>query len=187
MKTGIRCGLCIALAASLVIGGLALAALIAASPPVSAATAVSLYVVPTGGGTICSQAIPCGSIQTAINTAEAGTYNGDDVTINVAAGTYTENDTTSSSSLNSLTIAGAGASTSTVNGNQGGSVFTVNAGTVTISGLTVTNGMASHGGGIDNAGTSPSTTRRSRGTPPSLASSPPTRAATAAASTTAAP
>ena len=45
-----------------------------------------------------------------------GSYNGDDVTVNVAAGTYTENDSIDASSLNSLAIAGAGASSTTVNG-----------------------------------------------------------------------
>ena len=51
------------------------------------------------------------------------------MTINVALGTYTENDTVDASTLNSLTIAGAGASTTTVNGNQAGTVFGVGSGT----------------------------------------------------------
>ena len=122
------------------------------SLPASAAPAVSLYVTTTGSGSVCSQASPCGSIQTAINTAQGGSYNGDDVTINVATGTYTENDNISASPLNSLTIAGAGASTTTVNGNHAGSVFTVNNGTVTFSGLTITNGNGVDGGGIANQG-----------------------------------
>ena len=73
----------------------------------------------------------------------------------MGAGTYTENDTINASALYSLTIAGAGASTTTVNGNVAGSVFTVS-GTVTLSGLTMTNGggaNAGYGGGIDNGGT----------------------------------
>ena len=119
------------------------------SLPASAAPAVSLYVTTTGSGSVCSQASPCGSIQTAINTAQGGSYNGDDVTINVAAGTYTENDNIAASSLNSLTIAGAGASTTTVNGGGSGTVFNNTSETLTISGLTITNGVT----GIHNFGT----------------------------------
>ena len=57
-------------------------------------------------------------------------------------------------SFNSLTIAGAGASTTTVNGNQAGSVFTINGGTVTIDDLTITNGLSAggYGDGIDITG-----------------------------------
>ena len=88
----------------------------------------------------------CGSIQTAITTAETATYNGDDATINVAAGTYTENDTIAASSLNSLTIAGAGASFTTVNGNSAATVFIVNTGTVTISGVTIIDGVGTGAG-----------------------------------------
>ena len=144
------------------VGGVAVASVIAGSLPASAApTPVSLYVSSaTGAGTACSQPSPCATIQQAISNATGGSYTGDDVTINVAGGTtanpatYTEINAFDASSLNSLTIAGAGASTTTVNGGGAGSVFTVNSGTVTISGLTVTNGMAGlNGGGIDNAGT----------------------------------
>ena len=63
---------------------------------------------PVGGTGDCTTlATACGSIQTAITTAETKT--GDDVTINVASRPYTENDTIDASTLNSLTIAGAGA------------------------------------------------------------------------------
>lgn len=73
-------------------------------------------------------------------------------------GTYTENDTIAASSLNSLTVVGAGASTTTVNGNEVNTVFTVSNGIVTISGLTVTGGgtgqfYSSVVGGIRNDGT----------------------------------
>jgi uncharacterized repeat protein (TIGR02543 family) len=132
----------------LLLGGLG-----AGSLPASAVTAASLYVTTTGSGTTCSQASPCGTIQNAINTAESGSYNGNNVTINVAAGTYTENDSISASSLNSLIIAGAGASSTTVNGGAAGSVFIVNNGNATISGLTITNGHAQAGVGINNGGT----------------------------------
>ncbi len=138
---------------SLVFGGVAVASVIAGSQSASAApTAVPLYVAVGGTGDCTTLATACGSIQTAITTAETKT--GDDVTINVALGTYTENDTIDASTLNSLTIAGAGASTTTVNGNQAGTVFGVGSGTVTISGLTE-NGKSSalSAQGISNDGT----------------------------------
>ncbi len=143
-----------ALAGALLVGGVSLVAMIAGTAPASAQPAVSLYVASGGSGDCTSQLNACGSIQTAINTAEGGSYSGDDVTINVAAGTYTENDTISGASFNSLTIAGAGASTTTMNGNQAGSVFTINGGTVTIDDLTITNGLSAggYGDGIDITG-----------------------------------
>jgi len=143
-----------ALAGSLLVGGVSLVAMIAGTAPASAQPAVSLYVASGGSGDCTSQLNACGSIQTAITTAEGVSYSGDDVTINVAAGTYTENDTISGASFNSLTIAGAGASTTTVNGNQAGSVFTINGGTVTIDDLTITNGLSAggYGDGIDITG-----------------------------------
>jgi hypothetical protein len=132
-------------------GGLVGVSVIDGSLPASASTLVTLYVAPSGTGD-CSAATPCGSIQQAINTAEGSTYNGDDVTIDAAGGTYTENDSISASSLDLLTIAG-GTSTTTVNGGGVSSVFTVNSGTVTLSGLTVTKGSDDRGGGIYNSGT----------------------------------
>ncbi|MGB7052750.1 MAG: choice-of-anchor Q domain-containing protein [Acidimicrobiales bacterium] len=148
------------LAGSLLVGGAVAVSVFGGSLPASAQPTAALYVTTSGTGT-CSQASPCGSIQTAITAAEAGPYNGDDVTINVAAGTYTENDTVSASSLDSLTIAGAGASTTTVNGDKAGTVFTINSGTVTVSGLTIENGSVTTsssvpgfegGGGVLNSG-----------------------------------
>jgi hypothetical protein len=158
MSTGFRKSLRAVLVGSLLFGGALVASVLAGSLPASAAPAVSLYVTTIGSGATCTHASPCGSIQNAINTAEGGAYNGDDVTVNVASGTYTENDAIVASSLNSLTITGAGASTTAVNGGAVNSVFTVSSGVVTISGLTVENGnstsTSSNGGGaIDNDGT----------------------------------
>jgi hypothetical protein len=113
---------------------------------------VTLYVAPAGTGN-CAAGTPCGSIQQAITMGEGSAYNSDDLTIEVAGGTYTENDSINASSLHSLTIAGSGASATTVNGAGLGSVFTVNSGTVTLSGLTVTRGKYARGSGIDNSGT----------------------------------
>ena len=62
------------------------------------------------------------------------------------------------SGLGSLRIAGAGALSTTVDGNEAGSVFTVESGTVTISGLTITDGMAAEGSGIENTDTTSSLT-----------------------------
>ena len=144
-----RRGLRAVLAGSLLFGGVAVASVIAGSPPASAAPAVSLYVAVGGSGDCKPRVNACGSIQEAITTAQ--TNDGTDaVTINVGAGTYSENDTIAASSLDSLTIAGAGASTTTVDGGKKGSVFTVDSGTVTISDLTITDGLAANGGGIDN-------------------------------------
>ena len=114
--------------------------------PASATTAVTLYVTPGGTGTSCSQSAPCGAIQNAVNAATQN-YAADDVTIDVAAGSYTETDSINASSLDSLTIAGAGASVSTVNGGAASSVVTVWSGKVTVSGLDFENGDAATGGG----------------------------------------
>jgi hypothetical protein len=157
------------LAGTLVFGGVAVGSVIAGALPASAAPSASLYVAVGGTGDCTTATAPCGSIQQAIRTAFSGPYAGDDVTINVAAGTYTENDTIPvpvpapvpvpgpvqppDGPPNSLTIAGAGASATTVNGGGTGTVFTVDSGTVTISGLTVTNGTSpGTGGGIANYG-----------------------------------
>jgi hypothetical protein len=147
-----RRGLRAVLAGSLALGSVLVGSVVVGTMPASAATPVSLYVVIGGSGTgdCSSLANACSSIQTAINTAQGGSFNGDDVTINVAAGTYTENDSVNASLLNSLTIAGAVASSTTVNGNQAGTVITIDSGTVTISGLTITNGNGANGGGISN-------------------------------------
>ena len=52
-----------------------------------------------------------------------------------------------------LTISGPGASSLIIDGNAASRVFHITAGTVTISGLTITNGSTNTGGGIRNEGT----------------------------------
>jgi hypothetical protein len=141
------------LAGSLVLGSVVVGSEVFGAVPASAATPTSLYVAVGKTGNCTTKAKACGSVQTAITTAEGATYNGKNVIIKVAAGTYTENDTIAASSLTSLIIAGAGASSTTVSGNNGagaGTVFTVNGGAVTLSGLTITNGQGNFGGGISN-------------------------------------
>jgi len=134
--------------------GLVVPGLIAGASPASAITAVSLYVTSGGTGDCTATTKACGSIQTAITKAQGSAYSGNDVTVNVGAGTFTEHDTIDATGLASLTIAGAGAASTIVNGGGAGSVFTVGAGAipVTISRLTITNGRGATGGGIDNAG-----------------------------------
>ncbi len=134
------------LTVALIAGGLSGASLSVAASPASATTAVTLYVTPGGGGTSCSQSAPCGAIQNAVNAATQNDA-GDDVTIDVAAGSYTENDSINASSLDSLAIAGAGAPTTTVSGGAVGSVLTVSSGTVTVSDLDLEKGDAATGGG----------------------------------------
>src|ERR1700691_1521569 len=121
-------------------GGLAVTSVVEEPIPASAAKTVSLFVPGGGTGDCTTRASACGSINFAIATAVGAAYAGNDVTINVAKGTYYGAATVDASSLASLTIAGAGASSTTVNGNGGESVFDVKAGTVTISHLTVTSG-----------------------------------------------
>ena len=85
---------------------------VAATPDVAGAggsDSVTLYVTTSGSGSVCSETSPCGTIQAAIDTATAGNYVGEYVTIDVATGTYNETDTVDSSSLAGLTITGAGA------------------------------------------------------------------------------
>ncbi len=154
MGVGIRRSFRALLAGSLVLGSVAVGSLAVESLPASASGPVLLYVSTSGsdggGSNACTASTaPCLTIQQAINEAQNyPTADADDVIINVAAGTYTENDTVDASSLHSLTIAGAGASSTTVNGPVG-SVFTVDSGVVTISGLTITGGHGEFGGAID--------------------------------------
>ncbi|MDQ5836998.1 MAG: hypothetical protein M3379_09490, partial [Acidobacteriota bacterium] len=109
------------------------------------AKAATVWHVTPGSTGACTQADPnCGSIQAAVNAASAGD------TIQVAAGTYVEHVTISKD----LTISGAGAAQTIVDGTQSGTVLTINSGTVSLSGMSVINGKAStNGGGISNLGT----------------------------------
>lgn len=88
---------------------------------------------------------PClSSIQAAVNAASSGD------TIQIAAGTYNEHVLFSTN----LTITGAGAGSTIVDGTNSGTVFTIPGATVTISNLTIQHGSASAsqpGGGIFNA------------------------------------
>ena len=84
------------------------------------------------------------TIQSAVKAAQSGD------TINVAAGTYKENVVLDKS----LTVNGVAQDKTTVNGDQKGSVFTINSNVkVALYNMTITNGKANYGGGILNYGT----------------------------------
>ena len=130
-----------------------LGALVAVGPQTWPALAAgNRYVATTGsdGGNDCSNpGSPCATIQHAISQSASG-----DV-INLGPGKYVENVTVNQN----VTIQGGPTTGSTVDGNQTGSVFTVNDTiTATLSMLTITNGNAgdaagNQGGGIQNNGT----------------------------------
>ena len=80
---------------------------------------------------VCPSGCAYAHIQDAINAAASGD------TISVAAGTYTETVTIPLS----VTLAGAGAGNTIIDGNKSGTVVTVNAGaTVVITGVTIQDG-----------------------------------------------
>jgi hypothetical protein len=87
----------------------------------------------------------------AITAAEA--FVSSEVTIEVAVGTYDENDTIDVPTGDTLTLQGTGAGAPTVSGGGLGSVFTITGGTATIDNVTITAGVSgASGGGVDNAG-----------------------------------
>jgi predicted outer membrane repeat protein len=135
------CGLMLATT----IGGAA-----AVSPVAEAATAVTLYVRVGGTGTLCTATAPCGSVAQGVTVADALT--GDAVTVTVGPGTYQTHDITiKATKIASLTISGAGA-TSTILDGQGvsttlGGIIDATQGTVKLSGLTFEDGKASQTGG----------------------------------------
>jgi hypothetical protein len=86
----------------------------------------------------------CKTIGHAISLAASGD------SIIVAAATYTENLTIGFS----LKVIGSGASTTIIDGNAAGTVITISQNTqVTLSNITIRNGLAWYGGGISNLGT----------------------------------
>jgi hypothetical protein len=117
-----------------------------------AATNVTLYVSPSGSATTnCSSAgSACTTIQEGITAAEALTTS--DVTVEVAAGTYTENDTIAVPTGDTLAIQGPSSGLATLNGGGAGSDFNISSGTASIDGLSITGGSSALGGGISNNG-----------------------------------
>lgn len=131
-----------------------IAASVASWPQQSSATtwvgsATTRYVAPNGNdhANDCqTQAAPCRTIRHAL--ARAGQGN----TISLATGKYREHGLTINTSV---TISGQGAPSTLVSGGGVGAVFVVPSGvTVTMTGITVTDGVTSdHGGAITNSGT----------------------------------
>jgi len=114
--------------------------------PGNAAGGATYNVATTGANTpTCgTTSSPCGAIQYTINNRARP---GD--TINVASGVYTETLTITED----LTITGAGAGQTIVDGNGAGSVATVpGAYTVALNNLTLRNGSATAGGGLASTG-----------------------------------
>jgi Putative Ig domain len=145
-------------AGSVLSGGVVSVSALSGSLPAGATTAVKLYVSTTGTGTECTKTSPCSSIDQAVTVAEALT--GDNVIIKVAPGTYAgsgylyASEYIDASSLQSLSLEGAGASSTIIKaGPANFRVMYVGAGTVSLSGFTVENGseLIDAGSGIYNA------------------------------------
>ena len=122
-------------------GGALSASVLSGSLPAGATTTVELYVAKGGAGSACTEASPCRHISKALEVALTET--GDSVVISVAGGTYNEIDAVDASSLQSLSLQGAGASSTIVNGGGNGKVLAISAGTVSLSGFTIEKGLAS--------------------------------------------
>jgi hypothetical protein len=122
----------------------ALASVLVLQPPGAraAAAATAWHVIGSSVGA-CTQADPnCRTIQAAVDAASSG----DSIFVDV--GTYKEN------VIVSKDLAIYGGANTTVDGTQAGRVFTVHSGTVSLSGMTITNGKTDlNGGGIYNCGT----------------------------------
>jgi hypothetical protein len=131
------------LGALLSAGSLALVPAVATAAP---ASSVSYYVSTSGSSAACSQATPCASIAQAIN--DALTQSNTAVTINVAAGTYHESLLVLLPASDTLTIAGAAASTTILNDNGGGTDLELQSGIVTVNNLSVVGGSSTTGGGV---------------------------------------
>ncbi len=132
-------------AATILVLGVAGASVLSLSSVASALTTDTLYVSSSGtASTVCAQGSPCQTIQDAITYGQNTYGSNDDVVIDIAAGSYTETDTIDASGLDSLSLQGAGVATTTINGNQDGTVITIDAGDVSVTGLTVTGGTGSY-------------------------------------------
>ncbi len=97
-------------------------------------SATTLYVSSSGAGTACSSDSPC-TLNQALSAASS---NGDDNTINLAAGTYSSSSAfTYTASNHSLTLSGAGADSTFVTATADNAMNFTFSGTVTVSGITV--------------------------------------------------
>jgi len=107
----------------------------------------------TPGDGICADAAGQCTLRAAVQEASAQP-SGSTITILVPAGTFPLKLGVLSLTANTITVQGAGAVATTVDGRNASQVFNVSsAATVTLGQLTITHGNASLGGGIENAGT----------------------------------
>lgn len=110
--------------------------------PIPAWTATTIYVNGTTGSDITgdgSAGNPYQTITKGLSVAGSGD------TVSAAAGDYHEK----VNLVNGVTLQGAGAGVTTINGDGSGSVVSANGVTgVTVDGFTITNGSATHGGGL---------------------------------------
>jgi hypothetical protein len=94
----------------------------------------------------CSEANPCATLSRAVSLAIA------DATIHVGPGTFTDHVTISPETTR-LTIAGSGMKSTVISGSFTGTVFTIDANTTaTLQDMTIEQGQAAEGGGVNNAG-----------------------------------
>ena len=118
---------------------------------VAASAAMWIHPSAAGAGTlqVCPTGCTYSTIQSAINAAQTGD------SIRIAPGTYTENLLIDSPvAATKLTLIGNGATKTIVDGSQGECVMQIDKGyTVSISGLTITNGKCPPAGGILTDGT----------------------------------
>lgn len=138
-----------ALLRTVLVTGLIAGAVLVSPSAADATTAVTLYVSPSGtkmSGCTGTSATACKTIQEGVTAAEV--YTGGSVTITVAAGTYAGGIEITATNLTSLTIAGAGPSTTKVTGGGSTRDFLAGFGTITITDLSIDNGRASSGGGV---------------------------------------
>ena len=140
--------------------GLVASFLVFSSDDATATSTLTLFVVANAPGITCLDdgVNACSSIGDAVAIADVQTNTA--VTVHIAPGTYTENDTIDLPSNDSLTLQGAGAATTVVDANSAGNDFGITgSGAVTLDGLTIENGVAqgasggntANGGAIDNA------------------------------------
>jgi hypothetical protein len=149
------------IAALAIAGSLQAAWIMAAATPAGASGPVTYFVnQATGGNPSCGAAAdtssdPFNSIAGALTCAAADpTTPSTPDTVDIAAGTYDENDTVDAN----VNLVGVGASSTAIDGTASGTVLTIDAFTVSISDLTIEDGsapgpgIAGFGGGIESAG-----------------------------------
>jgi hypothetical protein len=148
----LRPGAAIVLGLFLCSGALLLSAPGASATPSSS---VTLYVNGTSGtvttGCTSAGAGACETIPQGVAAAEA--LSDTAVTLDVAAGTYAAKVVVDVPSTDTLTVLGAGSSTTTVDDAGTGNDFSVDAGTVTIDGFTIsggTGGASFYGAGVSD-------------------------------------